>query len=72
MSVFFIYWLHRVFFAALGLSPVATSGVYSYRSARLLTAVASRYGAQALGARASVVMAQSSLELGFSGCGAQA
>ena len=29
ISAFFPYWLHWVFFAALGLSPVATSGAYS-------------------------------------------
>ena len=57
--MFFTDWLHWVFFAALGLSPVATSGAYS-----LLQCMASHCsgfslcGAQALGAWASVVMAR--------------
>ena len=56
--VLFIYfWLCWVFIATHGLSLVVESGAYSSLVVRgLLTAVASRCGARALGAWASVVV----------------
>ena len=62
------FWLRWVFVAARRLSLVAESGGLLFIAVRgLLTAVASRCGARALGAWASVVVAR-----GLSSCGARA
>ena len=65
----FIYlWLCWVFVAVRGLSLVVVRRGYSFIVAcRLLIVVASRCGAQALGVRASVVVAR-----GLSSCGSRA
>ena len=64
----FIYWLHWVFIVVRGLSLVAVSGGLHFVALRgLLIAVASHCGTQALGARASVVVAR-----WLSSCGSQA
>ena len=62
------FWLHWVFVAARGLSLVVGSGGYS-----LLQCVGfSCCGTQALGVRASVVVAHGALERRLSSCGARA
>ena len=74
------FWLRWVFVAARRLSLVAESGGLLFIAVRgLLTAVASRCGARALGAWASVVVARGlsscgswALERSLRSCGAQA
>ena len=66
--VYFYFWLHWVFVAARGLSPVAVSGATlpcSTRASHL--GGFSCCGARALGTRASVVVAH-----GLSSCGTRA
>ena len=68
--IFFFFWLHWVFFAALGLSLVVGGGGFSCCGARALGARASVVVARRLsscGTRASVVVAH-----GLSGCGSRA
>ena len=55
--LFIYFWLRWVFIAVCGLSLVVASGGYSLlRCTGFSTVVASRCGARALGARASVVV----------------
>ena len=53
-----MFWLHWVFVAVHGLSPVRASGAHSFLVVRgLLVAAASPCGERALGTSASVVVA---------------
>ena len=78
-NLFVYFWLSWVFVAVCGLSLVGASGGLLFIAVRrLLIAVASRCRAQALGVRASVVVARGlsscglrALECRLSSCGAQ-
>ena len=65
--LFIYFWLRWVFVAVRGLSSCGERGLLFVVVCRLLIVVASRCGAQALGARASVVAAR-----GLSSCGSWA